>query len=82
MIIKKDDEKFSREQKMEKAKTKMSEKYAKKVESKLFVETKAMQDKKRTKFDPEKDDRSDAMTMGGYLPGQGVRANPSWRAGI
>ena len=52
---------------MEQAKSKLANKY--KVESKLLVETKAMQEKKRTKFDPENDSRADAMTMGGKLPG-------------
>ena len=72
MIIKKDDEKYERELKMAQAKSKLQEKYTKKVESKLFVETKAMADKKRTKFDPEKDDKASAMTMGGFLPGQRI----------
>ena len=48
----------------------MSEKYAKKVESKLLVETTAMQEKKRAKFDPEKDTKSEAMTFGHRLPGR------------
>lgn len=73
MIIKKDDEKFEREVKIEQAKNKLADKYQKKVESKLFVETKAMQDKKRSKFDPEKDDRQEGHTMGAFLPGQGAK---------
>ena len=56
---------------MQNAKSKLANKYQ--VESKLLVETKAMQEKKRTKFDPENDSRGDAMTMGGRLPGQNVR---------
>ena len=51
---------------MENAKSKLANKYQ--VQSKLLVETKAMQEKKRTKFDPENDSRADAMTMGGKLP--------------
>lgn len=42
--------------------------YKGKVESKLLVETKAMESKKREKFDPKKDAGRDALTMGGRLP--------------
>ena len=56
--------------KMENAKSKLANKYQNKVQSKLHVETKAMQDKRRAKFNPETDERSDAMTMGGKLPGR------------
>ena len=55
---------------MQEAKSKLANKYQSKVQSKLFVETKAMQEKKRAKFDPENDNRTEAMTMGGKLPGQ------------
>ena len=55
---------------MENAKSKLANKYQNKVQSKLHVETKAMQDKRRAKFNPETDERSDAMTMGGKLPGR------------
>lgn len=54
--------------KMEQAKAKLANKYVEKVQSKLMVETKAMQEKKRSKFNPETDNRADAMTMGGKLP--------------
>ena len=57
--------------------------YKGKVESKLLVETKAIETKKREKFDPKKDSSKDALTMGGRLPTMGVpttiRAVPSWR---
>ena len=56
--------------KMEQAKTKLANKYEGKVQSRLHHETKAMQDKRRAKFDPESDNRADALTMGGMLPGQ------------
>ena len=56
---------------MQNAKSKLANKYQ--VESKLLVETKAMQDKKRAKFDPENDSRADAMTMGGRLPMHNLR---------
>ena len=55
---------------MEQAKSKLSEKYNKKVESKLHVVTTAMEEKKRNKFDPEKDKKSEVMTFGGRLPGR------------
>ena len=58
-------------------------KYKSKVESKLNVETKAMEGKKREKFDEGKGHaKRDAMTMGGNLLGVGVRAMPMWRAGV
>ena len=41
---------------------------------------KAMQEKKRTKFNPETDERADAMTMGGKLPMQAVRQPAAWRS--
>lgn len=47
----------------------IADKYKAKAESKLLVETKAMQDKKREKFDPTTDQPKDAMTMGGNLLG-------------
>ena len=52
------------------------------VESRLNQETKAMKDKKREKFDENKDERRDAMTMGGNVLGVSVRAMPMWRQGI
>lgn len=51
------------------------EKYKDKVESKLLVETKAIADKKRDKYDPKKDGPGrDAMTMGGNLLGANMRS--------
>jgi hypothetical protein len=55
-----------------------------KVESKLLVDTKAIENKKREKFDPKKDASKDALTMGGRLPTMvgavtTIRAMPSWR---
>ena len=55
-----------RESKLNSAKTKLAEKY--RVDSKLFVETKAVVEKKREKFDPKKDSSKDAETFGGKLP--------------
>jgi hypothetical protein len=52
------------------------------VESRLNQETKAMKDKKRDKFDENKDQKKDAMTMGGNVLGVSVRAMPMWRAGL
>jgi len=49
------------------------------VGSRLNQETKAMKDKKREKFDENKDQRRDAMTMGGNVLGVSVRAMPMWR---
>lgn len=49
------------------------------VESKLNHETKAMLEKKRTKFDKEKERGKDAMTMGGNLLGVHTRALPFWK---
>ena len=46
------------------------EKFKEKVESKLHQETKAIADKKRPKYDADKDGPGrDAMTMGGNLLG-------------
>ena len=48
----------------------LGEKFKEKVESKLFKETKAMADKKRTKYDSDKDGPGrDAHTMGGNILG-------------
>ena len=48
----------------------LGEKFKEKVESKLHKETKAMLDKKRGKYDAEKDGPGrDAHTMGGNLLG-------------
>lgn len=44
----------------------MSSKYTN-VESKLLVQTKAMADKQRGKFDPKAEKGKDAITMGGKL---------------
>ena len=52
------------------------------MESKLLVETKAVEIKKREKFDPTKDSRAEPMTMGGRLPNMmqpSIRATPGWR---
>ena len=38
-----------------------------------------MKDKKRDKFDDKKDQRRDAMTMGGNVLGMPGRALPFWR---
>ena len=62
-----------RAMKMDAAKSKLANKYQGKVQSKLHEETKAMQEKKRAKFNPETDERTDAMTMGGKLPIQAAR---------
>jgi hypothetical protein len=63
--------------------TKHAEALKNKVESKLLVETKALQDKKREKYDPKKDGPGrDAHTMGGNLVGHSMRTAPGWRAGI
>ena len=53
-----------------------------KVESRLNQDTQAIKDKKREKFDENKDQRRDAMTMGGNVLGLSVRAMPMWRQGI
>ena len=68
MIVQKDDKKMERAIKFETSKQKLANKYEGKVQSKLHVETKAMQEKRREKFNPDTDDRTDAMTMGGKLP--------------
>ena len=63
--------------------TKIAEGLKYKVESKLLVETKAQQEKKREKYDPKKDGPGrDAMTMGGNLLGMQIRSQPGWRAGM
>ncbi len=41
-----------------------------------------MKDKKREKFDENKDKRKDAMTMGGNVLGVSVRPIPIWRQDI
>lgn len=58
----------------------------KKVESKLLVQTAAIENKKREKYDPKKDGVRDAITMGGRLPqmamggvGPTLRSVPTWR---
>lgn len=55
-----------------------------KAESRLNHETKAAKEKKRDKFDEAKDQKRDAMTMGGKLPllGGFSRAMPQWRQGL
>jgi hypothetical protein len=67
---------------MEMAYEKVSRGLKDKVESRLNQETKAIKQKKRDKFDEKKDQRKDAMTMGGNVLGVSVRAMPMWRAGI
>ena len=57
----------------------MSKGIKERVESRLNQETKAIKDKKRDKFDENKDQRKDAMTMGGNVLGVSVRAMPLWR---
>ena len=59
-------EKIDRNTKIEGVKLKKVEKYDK-VESKLLVETKAMAEKKRDKFDPKAEKGKDAITFGGKL---------------
>lgn len=60
----------------------MSKDIKERVGSRLTQETKAIKEKKRDKFDENKDSRRDAMTMGGNLLGVSVRAMPMWRQGI
>lgn len=67
---------------MENAYEKVSKDIKERVGSRLNQETKAMKDKKRDKFDENKDQRRDAMTMGGNVLGVSVRAMPMWRQGI
>ena len=66
---------------MNTAKAKFAEKYLAIVESKLFVETKAVVEKKREKFDPKKDGPGkDAETFGGRLHmAPALRNQPQWR---
>jgi hypothetical protein len=53
------------------------------VESKLLVETKAVEEKKREKYDPKRDGPGkDAHTMGGNVLGLQMRSQPGWRAGL
>ncbi len=62
---------------------KTSERFKAKVESKLNVETKAMEGKRREKFDEAKGHtKKDALTMGGNILGVGMRSTPVWRAGL
>jgi hypothetical protein len=49
------------------------------IDSKLQVPTKAIEQHKRTKFDPKIDQAKYAETFGGNLQGAGRRAVPSWR---
>ncbi len=64
---------------MEQAFEKVSKGIKERVESRLNQETKAIKDKKRDKCDENKDQRKDAMTMGGNVLGVSVRAMPLWR---
>ena len=65
------------------APSKVGEQLKNKVESKLLVETKAMLDKKREKYDPDKDGPGRiANTMGGQILGSQLRQPALWRAGI
>lgn len=70
MIMRKEEMKNDRAIKLEQSKNKLANKYEGKVQSKLHEETKAMQEKRRAKFNPETDDRADCLTMGGKLPGR------------
>jgi hypothetical protein len=70
------------ETRMEQVYEKVSGDIKDRVGSRLNQETKAMKDKKREKFDENKDARKDAMTMGGNVLGVSVRAMPMWRQGI
>ena len=70
------------ETRMEQVYEKVSGDIKDRVGSRLNQETKAMKDKKREKFDENKDVRKDAMTMGGNVLGVSVRAMPMWRQGI
>lgn len=57
--------------------------YKGKVESKLLVQTAAVESKKREKFDATKETGRDAITMGGRLPtSAAIRSVPSWRLGV
>jgi hypothetical protein len=63
-----------------------SDLYKGKVESKLLMQTAAVELKKREKFDPKKESGKDPLTMGGRLPTMGggtastqLRVVPSWR---
>ena len=67
------------ETRMEQVYEKVSGDIKDRVGSRLNQETKAMKDKKREKFDENKDARKDAMTMGGNVLGVSVRAMPMWR---
>lgn len=82
MIINKQLQKEEQELRMEQAYEKVSKGIKDRVESRLNQETKAIKDKKREKFDDNKDIRRDAMTMGGNVLGVSVRAMPMWRQGI
>ena len=52
------------------------------VKPKLNEETASLNQKKRTKFDASKEKGRDALTFGGSVMHQQMRAVPSWRAGI
>ena len=78
----KEKERMNKEELMIKP-TKISDNLKNKVESKLLVETKAMVDKKREKYDPKKDGPGkNAHTMGGNLLGMQMRAQAGWRGGF
>lgn len=79
LIIQKQIEKEEQEHRIENAYEKVSKDIKERVGSRLNQETKAMKDKKREKFDENKDQRRDAMTMGGNVLGVSVRAMPMWR---
>jgi len=82
LIVTKQQEKEEKEARMVDVFEKASKGVKDRVESKLNHETQAMKDKKREKFDENKDQRRDAMTMGGNVLGVSVRAMPMWRQGI
>ena len=57
--------------------------YKGKAESKLLVQTAAVEHKKREKFDATKESGRDAITMGGRLPtSASIRSVPLWRQGV
>jgi|LauGreDrversion4_2_1035121.scaffolds.fasta_scaffold116124_1 hypothetical protein len=82
MIVTKQQEKEEKEARMVEVFEKVSKGVKDRVESRLNQETKAIKDKKRDKFDENKDQRRDAMTMGGNVLGVSVRAMPMWRQGL
>lgn len=72
-------EEEEKRRRMEAIKEKGLQKKKEQVGSRLTEETKAMQEKKRAKFDGKEDKGRDAMTMGGNILGVQARAMPFWR---